>query len=276
MSDSLTVADAVRQYLATLAAEERATQQADLIRFTQWINDSRFRVTDLTPLQIENYQAALEATGADTNKRLAAVKGFLGWVDDKGYAPQRLAKYVKLKRVPAARRAGATATAGATRQREVIHLTREGYERLKAELEHHLTVTRKEVAQALLEARADRDIRENAPYDAAKNHQAQVEARIRELQAIMAAAEIIDEASAATADRVTIGTTVIVRDMTHDDEMRYTLVSSNEANPRLGRISTSSPVGRALLDKQEGDEVEVTVPAGTMRYRIERIERSTA
>lgn len=270
MSETTTVGDAVRQYLGGLVPDERVKQQPDLVRFAQWLGNSA-QLTTITPLQVESYQAQLETTGADTNKRLAAVKGFLGWMDDKGLGAARLAKYVKLKRVPASKRATGTAQPN---QREVVKLTREGYDRLQQELHHHTTVTRKEVAQALYEARLDRDIRENAPYDAAKNHQAQIEARIRELQAILATAEVIDEAEAALSDKVSIGSVVVVRDVTHDDEMRYTLVSSNEANPRLGRISTSSPVGRALLDKRAGEEVEVAAPVGTVRYRIERIERA--
>lgn len=271
MSETVAVQAAAGQYLASLSAEERMAQQADIMRFVQWLPKDK-TVAGLTPYEIESYQAQLESTGADTNKRLAAVKGFLGWVDDKNLAPNRLGKYVKLKRVAGGRRAAVTAP---VRAREVVQLTREGYERLKAEYEHLTTHERAAIAQALLEARADRDIRENAPYDAAKNHQAQVEARIRELQAILASAEVLDEASAGASDRVSIGSTVVVRDLTHDDEMRYTLVSSNEANPRQGRISTSSPVGKALLDRREGDEVEVAAPAGTIRYRIERIERAS-
>jgi len=272
MTDSKTVSDAIRQYLMNaLKPDERVRHQPDLLRFSQWVGHMT-PLTSLTPLQIETYQAQLESAGAGTEKRLDAVKRFLTWVDDKGLAQQRLARYIKLKRTPGGRR---TSTATAVRARDVVKLTKEGYERLKSELDHHVTVTRREVAQALLEARADRDIRENAPYDAAKNYQAQIEARIRELQEILAKAEVIDEAEVAQSDKVAIGCTVVVRDLTHDDEMRYTLVSSNEANPRLGRISTNSPVGRALLDKQEGDEIEVAAPVGTVRYRVERIERAS-
>ncbi|MBI3969005.1 MAG: transcription elongation factor GreA [Chloroflexi bacterium] len=150
-------------------------------------------------------------------------------------------------------------------------LTHEGHAKLKAELDDLINNARPQIAQQLLEARAAGDIRENAPYDAAKQQQALVEARIRELQRVLANAEIISDAHTGT--KVTLGTTVVLHDVDHDEEIRYQIVNTSEANPRLGKISSASPVGRAILDRGEGDVVEVTAPAGTLRYRIERIER---
>ena len=108
---------------------------------------------------------------------------------------------------------------------------------------------------------------------AAKNHQAEVEARIRQLQAVLARAQIIDASSTPKTGRIALGAKVVLHDVEHDEDLEYTLVSPNEANPRAGRISVASPVGRALLDRGQGDEVEVEAPGGTIKYRVSKVER---
>ena len=152
-------------------------------------------------------------------------------------------------------------------------LTAEGYKRLQDELDTLINVKRPEIARDLFEARIDKDFRENAPYDAAKQHQAEVEARIRQLQGILARAQIIEAGQRSLTGKVALGSKVKLRDLTHDEELEYTLVSANEANPRAGRISVASPVGKALIDHVPGDTVEIEAPAGTVQMRVESIER---
>ena len=149
-------------------------------------------------------------------------------------------------------------------------MTGEGFENLKKELEHLTTTKREEIARDLYEARIDKDFRENAPYDAAKAHQAEVENRIRQIERQLATAQVID-VKPNRGDQVAIGSTVLLRDLTHGEELTYTLVGMNEANPRAGRISISSPVGRAMLDRHVGEQIDVSAPIGAIRYQIERI-----
>ena len=106
----------------------------------------------------------------------------------------------------------------------------------------------------------------------AKDQQGLTEARIRELEHLLASAEILGQRSGVPSGRVSIGSTVVVRDLDYEDEMRYTLVSPSEANPREGKLSVASPVGRALLDNVAGAEIEAEAPAGKVRYRIEKVE----
>jgi transcription elongation factor GreA len=153
----------------------------------------------------------------------------------------------------------------------VIQLTPEGHSQLKEELDRLVNVGRPQVADALLEARRDKDIRENAPYDAAKQQQGYIEARIRELENTLARSEIMI-GSNNSAGRIGIGSTVLLRDLTYDEQVRYTLVSSSEANPREGKLSVASPVGRALIDCSEGETIEVDAPAGKLRYLVEKVE----
>ncbi len=152
-----------------------------------------------------------------------------------------------------------------------VYLTPEGLEKLKQELEYLITVRRKEVANQIAEAKAEGDISENAGYDEAKNAQAFLEGRIRELEMKLKNAQIIDD-SAAPSDQVALGRTVVVREADMDEEEVYTIVGSTEADPGNGRISNESPLGRSLLGKKVGDQVTVETPGGAIEFTILRIE----
>ncbi len=147
-------------------------------------------------------------------------------------------------------------------------LTAEGLALLKDELHELITVKRVEIAERLKEAKADGDLSENAPYDAARDDQQFAEGRIAEIQHILKHTKIIEGKSKGGA--VALGSTVHVE--LKDGKQRYTIVGSTEANPDLGRISNDSPIGKALLGKKPGDQVEIQVPAGTLTYKIVHVE----
>jgi len=151
-------------------------------------------------------------------------------------------------------------------------LTREGYEKLKKELEYLQTTKRREVIDAIATARAHGDLRENAEYDAAKNEQGYLEKRIAELDDILANATVIDD-SQIDNSKAYLGATLTLQDLDKDKEIRYMLVSKEEASLKEGKISIDSPVGKQLLGKPIDSLVEVTIPAGTLRYKIIKIER---
>ncbi len=144
------------------------------------------------------------------------------------------------------------------------YLSREGLEKLRAELEELVNVRRAEIAQRIHDAKAHGDVMENAEYEDAKNEQAFVEGRIATLEALIKNATLIDEHL--STDHVQIGSTVVVRGV--DGEERFTIVGSTEARPAEGKISNESPVGRALLGRKPGDTVVVRVPAGDFTYTI--------
>lgn len=152
-----------------------------------------------------------------------------------------------------------------------VPVTKEGLERLRAELQELKDVRRPAIVAALAEARSHGDLRENAGYDAAKHDQAMTEKRIADLDALLRQAVIIDDAAVADADAVQIGSTVVVD--VEGDEERYTIVGAIEAKPAAGLISNESPVGGALLGLRPGDEAVVAAPHGEMRLRVLRIER---
>jgi transcription elongation factor GreA len=152
-----------------------------------------------------------------------------------------------------------------------VPVTREGLERLRAELQELKEIRRPAIVAALAEARSHGDLRENAGYDAAKHDQAMTEKRIAELEALERQAVVLDENAVAHSGVVRIGSTVVVD--VEGDEERYTIVGAIEAKPTDGLISNESPVGKALLGRAPGDETMVTTPHGKMRLKLLRIER---
>ncbi|MBI2861732.1 MAG: transcription elongation factor GreA [Chloroflexi bacterium] len=264
--EQLTVNEAVAAFVAARPAEEQAQLQQELLRFGRWFGSSR-ALRDLTPGVLTTYQEQLDAIRTDRSRALPPLKAFLVEAERQGWLARKLSSHVRIR--PRNERQQAP-TRRRNRDVQLVHLTREGHEALKAELEHLITVVRPQVAQALMEARADRDIRENAPYDAAKDHQAQIEARIRELEQILTSVQILEQPQ--TSSKAVIGSTVTLFDLAEGERLRYTLVGTHEASPREGKISVESPVGRALLDRSAGETVEVEAPGGTIHYRIEGIE----
>ncbi|MDD4657932.1 MAG: transcription elongation factor GreA [Eubacteriales bacterium] len=150
--------------------------------------------------------------------------------------------------------------------KEVI-LTPDGYRRLEEELELLRTVKRKEIAERIKAALAFGDISENSEYDDAKQEQAFVEGRVFYLEKTLRNARVLEDDEIST-ERVSIGSIVLLRDLEYNEELEYTIVSSAEANPNDNKISNESPVGRAISGQPVGSIVEVTVPAGTLKYEI--------
>ena len=152
-------------------------------------------------------------------------------------------------------------------------LTYEGLKKLEDELENLKVVRRKEVSQKIKEAREQGDLSENAEYDAAKDEQRDIEARIEELEKILKNAEVVVEEEA-DLDKVSIGCSVKILDCEFDEELEYKIVGSTEANSLKGKISNESPVGHALIGKKINDVVDVETQAGVIQYKVLDIKRS--
>jgi transcription elongation factor GreA len=152
---------------------------------------------------------------------------------------------------------------------EKVPMLAEGYERLTADLKT-LREERPKIVEAIEEARAHGDLSENAEYHAAKERQGQVEAQIADLEDKVSRAQIIDPATL-SGDKIIFGATVTMLDE-NDKPVRYQIVGQTEADANKGRISYSSPLARAMIGKQVGDEIEVTVPSGEKFYLVEKIE----
>ncbi|MBU1863926.1 MAG: transcription elongation factor GreA [Candidatus Omnitrophica bacterium] len=148
-----------------------------------------------------------------------------------------------------------------------LKLTREGYVKLQQEVQYLRTKKRKEVIQAIAKARELGDLRENAEYECAKREQQMLEKRIAELEATLSSVTILEDDQIDTT-KAYLGTTVTIYDSINKKELRYVLVNKEEANLSEGKISIDSPVGKNLLGKTVGSEIEITIPAGTLRYKI--------
>ncbi|MCI5492685.1 MAG: transcription elongation factor GreA [Lachnospiraceae bacterium] len=152
-------------------------------------------------------------------------------------------------------------------------LTYEGLQKLENELQDLKIVKRKEVAQKIKEAREQGDLSENAEYDAAKDEQRDIEARIEQIEKILKNAEVVVE-DEVDLDKINIGCKIKILDMEFGDEYEYKLVGSTEANSLKGKISNESPVGKALIGHVKGDIVEVETQVGVIQYKVLEIQRS--
>lgn len=150
------------------------------------------------------------------------------------------------------------------------YLTKEGYDKFRAELEVLKTKGRSEAAKAIAEAREKGDLSENAEYDAAKDAQGLLELKINEMEIVLGNARILD-ASKLDGSQVTVFSTVTIKNLKTKKKFTYKLVSETEANVREKKISVSSPIGKGLLEKKVGDIAEVTTPAGSIKFEIVNI-----
>ena len=151
-------------------------------------------------------------------------------------------------------------------------MTLRGAQRLREELEELKSVKRPAVIEAIAEARAHGDLKENAEYHAAREQQSFIEGRIKQLESELSHADIIDVAKLNAGDKVVFGATVVIADAETDEERRYQIVGDLEADIKQGLIAISSPVARALIGKHEGDSISIDAPGGTRDYDIISVE----
>lgn len=155
---------------------------------------------------------------------------------------------------------------------ESVYLTRDGYEKLRRELEYLKRTKRREIAKQLEHARSLGDLRENAEYDSAKQAQGLLEKKIAELEQNLSRVKILD-GEKIDKNKAYLGATLTLKDLTSDEEVVYMLVNQQEADFSQNKISITSPVGRALLGHKVNDLVELEVPVGTLRYKVVKIAR---
>lgn len=150
---------------------------------------------------------------------------------------------------------------------DIVYLTKEGFDNLKKELENLKRVQRPAISAQIAEARDKGDLSENAEYDAAKEAQGLLEAKIAKLETMYANARVLDE-SKLDNSKINMLSRVKVKNLNADREMEYTIVSEKEADMKIGRISSKSAIGAGLIGKRVGDVVEITVPAGIVKLEV--------
>jgi transcription elongation factor GreA len=262
MNERKTLAEAATEFLASLKPEEREDYRQELNKFIRWCGSDR-PLRGLSAPEVSKYADSLDSSSPNATKNAASVKAFLSYSKKQGLTESNLAVHVRVKK------ATSKQATTARKRRENITMTSDGYRELEAELDR-LKKERPQIAESIRKAAADKDFRENAPLDAAKEQQGMVEARIRELEDILKSAVVT--IGKGDGSRVSLGSTVTIQDLTHNEALCYTLVNQREASPVRGKLSVNSPTGKALLGRGQGDIVEVEAPAGILRYRIDKIE----
>jgi transcription elongation factor GreA len=257
--------DALNEYVSGLPKKIDAYPHQELHRFVRWVGWEHSTAA-LTPPQVAQYAENVVKAGGDVHGRLAPVKEFLTFLKRKGISTHSLAPHVK---IPRASRAAARL---ATEASDAIHLTPTGHAALQQELVS-LKAQRPVIIEAISTAAADKDFKENAPLDAAREDQGKLEARIREVEATLHQAVVVDLNEVSKSQAAQVGNSVVLHDMASGKELRYILVDSSEADPSGGKISVSSPVGKAVVGCRAGDEVDVVAPKGLLRYKVASIEQ---
>lgn len=263
--ESCTLGEAATRFLTSLPPDKKQKSQQEVNKFVRWYGEKRL-FDGLTVPEVSSYAEQINSTATDPAEKLEPVKDFLTYAHKQGLTIAKLAVHIKFKKTTS------RVQHGSKRQtEESVSLTAQGYAALEAELTA-LKSERPRVVEELRRAAADKDFRENAPLEAAREYQGHLEGRIRELEASLKKATIINENKRAD-HKIALGDTIIIRDLTSGEKISYTLVDAREANPAMGKLSIVSPIGKAILSHSKGDSIEVIAPAGVLPYKIEDISQ---
>ena len=257
----MNLSDAVAQYLGNLPGPTKSYAQSELHKFARWAGWER-QVAELMPPEVAQYAEGVAASGGDVRGRLTHLKEFLTFLKKQDELTHSLSSHVK---IPKESRGGVAATSN-TDEDQVI-LTAEGLESLKQELEG-LKSQRTKISDDIRIAAADKDFKENAPLDAAREQQGKMESRVRDIEALLQQAVVASASTGKTGKPAAVGSQVVIQNVASGKEAAYTLVGSAEADPINGKLSISSPVGQAVLGHIQGDEVEASVPRGQIKYKV--------
>jgi transcription elongation factor GreA len=261
--DSPSLGEAAGSFLAKLAPGEREASQQEVYRFVRWYGWER-PFAGLTAPEVANYAERLSLSDTDYAKKLELTRAFLVFAKKEGWIKTSLFTHLKARKG----RPGAPVSTKRGLPKKV-NLTPEGYEELKAEIAD-LKSKRLKAIEDIRTAAADKDFRENAPLDAAREQKGHIEGRIMELEETLKAATVIG-VEQKSGLKASIGKKVVLCDMTSGEDLRYMIVDPREVDPVQGKISVASPLGKALVGRREGDVVEVAVPAGKVRYQIQQV-----
>jgi transcription elongation factor GreA len=284
MAEAISAGDASAHFLNAMEPEKARDERPEIERFVDWAGIDR-RMADLSGDEIDAYLRerfpdvfAGGANGADDEGgeielddesagQIEPLRAFLAYASRLAFTEENLVPHLRL----GDRAGGARGGAGAAAELggRAYYVTLEGLASLEQELED-LKARRPEIAEELRAAMADKDFRENAPLDAARDQQAHLEARIRAIEDQLRHAVIIDPET--KGGRANVGSTVKVLNLEHDREQTFQLVSPSEVDPSGGKISVESPVGNAVINHVPGDEVVVKAPAGAVRLRVLEVE----
>ncbi len=257
--------EAATRFLSSISTEQTSGTQQEVFKFIRWYGEDR-KIDSLSSQEVANYTENFYAAGTQSDEHLKKVKQFLTYAHKAKLINTNLSAHIKIKKI-----AAKSAPVVAAKSEEPVLLTRQGYEEIKARLAA-LKEERPKITEELRKAAADKDFRENAPLEAAREKQGHIEGQIRQLEDTLKNAKVI-ESSLETSIRITLGDTVLISDLASGEKINYIVVGAREANVKLGKISIVSPMGQALFNKEIGDILNVSTPSGILRYEIIKITK---
>ncbi|PPD58873.1 transcription elongation factor GreA [Dehalogenimonas etheniformans] len=258
--------DAAVAYLGTLSAAKREAVTPGVMNFVRWYGGGN-RIENLSPPKLGEY-AEGQPSGGDGAERIKAVREFLSFAAKKGWTELNFGVHLKAKKPPLRLKAAATMKLPEV---ERLVLTPEK----QAEMHHELSGLKErrfQVIEDIKRAAADKDLKENAPYHAAREEKAKIDGKIKELEILLKNAVISEQKECPVGTTVELGRKVTLRDLKTGVITVYTLVTTREVNPKTGRISPASPIGKAVLGRSSGEIVEVVAPICLTRYAIDCVE----
>jgi len=259
---SPSLGEAATGYLANLSLEAKGAGQQGIYKFARWCGWGR-PLAGLTASEVASYAEQLSPSTTGYLNKIALIRSFLVYARKEGWTETNLAVHLKAGR-------GKTRLSPSSK-RDLpgkLSLTQQGYAELEAELAT-LKSKRLQTIEEVRLAAADKDFRENAPLAAAREQQGYLEGRIRELEEAQKSAVVIDENQKEMLE-ISIGDSVLLCDLDSGEELCYIIVSPREVDPAGGKISSASPIGKAVIGRQRGEVVEVVTPAGKLRYQIKQ------
>ena len=263
--ETVTVIEGISKYINNPRTKTDGPHTAsELGRFAQYYGADRV-LKEIDPSEVGSYSESISEGGAvpQAAEKLQVVRAFLSYMKKSGHLEVNLAQHVRIKKNRVRNNKPADI-------QEVIELTPAGHKQLNAELES-LKNERVGLAEEIHKAAQDKDVRENAPLEAAREQQGHVEARIRDIELQLRNAVVIDPKKRRKDARVRIGAKVTLKDLTSGKEQGYTVVSVSEATPLENKISNVSPVGKAVMKRVAGQQIEVDTPLGKQSFLIVRV-----
>jgi transcription elongation factor GreA len=234
------------------------------MRFVSWFRGEK-PVNGLTPMDVSGFSERFSASDTEQSHKLEILRKFLAYVKKEGWTEINLSVHLKARKEKAP-----AAPSQQQIQSDLAVVTQQGFEDIQKELVS-LRSQRPSVLEDIRRAAADKDFKENAPLHAAREQLGHIDGRIQELEAIVKSATIIGQ-NEKSRSRVTLGATVVLVAPATGKTQTYKIVGPKESDPAKGKISHVSPIGKAIIGKKQGDTVEVTVPAGKIHYRIEKVD----
>ena len=268
-NEIVSLGEAVGKYLAILPDEKKNAAQQEINNFMRWYGGREKPLEALEGAAVGNYAERLARTDAACNQKLELFKGFLTYAHKQHWCKENLSVSIRVvKKSNGKTKPASAASKKKGQKKEPSYMTQKAFDDIGVELKT-LQEKRLVVIEDVKRAAADKDFKENAPYHAAREQKSMLDGKIMELDEMITTAVIIEEN--VSTDTAGLGTTVVLQDLDSTRECRYSLVGPREVNAAKGKISTVSPVGKAVLGKCVGDTFEVTVPSGKLHFELKEI-----